>query len=373
MVVWLFIALSVNGQVVKEVFPISKISESFDIASPDWEQANNQDKFYIFQKESYYLHRKHKTKSGFVLPNIKERFSDFELEVKLQLQKHNNKEQAAGLVFMAQENSSGALVLEISQSRAYRLMKWNGGGFEYISGEDKKSGWVRTKAIANAQKDVLLKVRCADRKYDIYINDQYIATFAELAFKVGKVGLIIEPDTKVAIDDFSVKVPRSAPSDSLDQPLRIDSVTNDEILTQVIIRLRAQLNDKDQSIESLQQQLISCSEALNNKLDQPVPGSIDSTEYKSLQQKLRAEKAKNAKLKEQYDELLAFKQVVQQYENGDIIIGLSEVISKEKAKNNNLKQQNATLENEKDYLLKRIEEMTKELEKLKFELNLIEE
>jgi hypothetical protein len=194
-----------------------------------------------------------------------------------------------------------------------------------------KKGWIKnTFAVSKTYNKIT--VRTHDRVYDLYINDRFIMTFSEIELGKGLFGLYIGPDSRASFEFVKVLGEESAGSKEFDPAI---DKSEEATLTQIIVKMRNDLNQKEKEIEDLKTQLRNC---------QSRPGSITTDtatlrryrevaaqnrqfemENEILKTELLKAKAENARLAK-------FKEEVQKQESGDIIINLTNMVSSQKDK-----------------------------------------
>lgn len=207
-----FLLFSIPGsaQLVKESFTESYYTDNFESDKGNWKVVSNADNLFLIQDGQYILRRKNTTSSYSVFTSWKNPLSSFELSVSLKFEKTNGAESSAGLIFMAQEDGSGAFVFEINGQQQYRLKQLVGLNYKFLTGDAKNKGWVKSELITGPDQYVNLQVRTSNRNYDILVNSKYLFSFTELAYKSGSIGLTVGPSTELRVDQFSVNGPPAA-------------------------------------------------------------------------------------------------------------------------------------------------------------------
>lgn len=201
-----FILLSkpVRSQFVKETFSEPLYIDNFSSDAGNWKIQSNADNLFVIQDGEYLLKRKNTSTGYSVFTNWKTTTPSFEIDVRLSLEKSADKESSAGIIFMAQEDGSGAFVFEINNAQQYRLKQLVGVNYRLLTGENKSNGWVNSAFLSLPNEPNLIQIRCSERNYDLYINQHYLISFTELAYKSGKTGINIGPASSVRVDSFSI-------------------------------------------------------------------------------------------------------------------------------------------------------------------------
>lgn len=195
---------SAHSQLVNAEFTDVIYKEDFETDKGDWKVLSNAENLFIIQEGNYILNRKNKNSAYSIFPIWKNNRNAFEINMNLRFDFGTEKDAAAGLIFMAQEDGSGAFVLEINGQKQYRLKQLVGVNFKILTGNPKLGGWVYSEHLLGSELLNHLQIRMAERNYDVYINRKYIFSFTELAYKSGNIGIAIGPGTQARIDNFTV-------------------------------------------------------------------------------------------------------------------------------------------------------------------------
>lgn len=332
----LFPFLQLSGQQVSKDFSKIKWEENFNIISEQWPATYTSDNFFIIQNGNYELFRKN-DKSGFYIfqDNVNDEFDYFELNTIVSFGSNSNKKQSVGLVFQAQANGSGALILEVNQKREFRLKRLSTAGEQYLTGSVNKKGWVKSKR--NLKKSInKIKIKTYEKIYDVYLNDKYVYTFTEIEFSKGKVGVYIGPNSKANVDFLQLNV--SDDYNISNQNPGTD-VNEEKSFQQIIVKLRESINKKQKEIDELESQLMTCNRTKN--IDTSVLRIMkeSSNRVAFLEKKVTKIEDTLVMLKLENYRLNEFRKSVQEQENGDIIINLTNINSKQKSQIENLESQ----------------------------------
>ncbi len=195
---------TVNAQFVKETFSEPLYMDNFASDKGDWKVMSNADNLFLIQDGEYLLNRKNVSTGYSVFTDWMLAVPSFEIAVQMKLEKSSDKESSAGIIFMAQEDGSGAFVFEFNNQQNYRLKQLVGVNYRLLTGENKNNGWVNSPYVNTTVGMNLIQVRCSNRNYDVYINQHYLFSFTELAYKSGKLGITVGPSSLVRVDSFSV-------------------------------------------------------------------------------------------------------------------------------------------------------------------------
>ncbi len=348
------------GQEVQKDFTKILLDENFNNGDKNWNSTFNVDNLFIAQNGYYELFRRSKKSGYFLLPNDKIEYGSFELETSITFAEHDNRKQSAGILLMAKDNSSGLLV-EINQKKEFRIMRiYNDRQVPKMGGGN---GWVKAPAYLTKTLNVIT-IKTYDKVYDLFINGQFVVSFTEIELNKGMVGLYIGADSKAKYDYLRIK------GEEKTDLTTIEVNTNKEeekSFTQIIINLKNQINKKDKEIDELKSKLkLANNGAINNSNKDT--GIIN--ERNKLAAKVNQLESENQDmqlqliaLEEEKKKLEDFKASVQAgQENGDIIINLTNMVSNQKTKIEELEQKNKSLNDENNGLFLETKDLTKQLD-----------
>ncbi len=205
----LFAPLLAKPQLVKEEFTISSFNEQFDEDKGTWRNMSTSDNLFLIQEGEYLLRRKNPASGYSIFSTWKNMLPAFSLMASVKLEDSKNEEASVGLIFMAQADGSGAFVFEFNPKGQYRLKQLVGLNFKLLTGDAKTNGWVNSDALNPLGQYNLVEVRTAKRNYDIYVNQKYLLSFTEIAYKTGDIGIAIGAATKARLDFIMVNEPKS--------------------------------------------------------------------------------------------------------------------------------------------------------------------
>lgn len=353
----LFLFFSVNGfaQTVNEKFDKLDLSENFDTSSGMWTFLANNENLFLVQDGEYILNRKTTVSPFAVMANYNYDALAYKMVVSMKIEKSVDESGSIGIIFMAQEDGKGGFLFEVNKAGLYRLRQIIGGSYKYLTGDSKTGGWAKTNFTNPLNVYNLVEIKTANRKYDISLNNQYLMSFEEIAYKTGKFGVIIGPGSKGKMD-FLYLFSSSKFAEASDTP------TTEQGKTQNNTNTQSKENSPDiialaESIIKLKTQ-INKLQAENDDLKKTID-AIRSADDESEQQKKNYEKniklleKENAASEASYDSLLKVNQSLLKYkdmvagnENSDLIITLSKNLKSEKEKTQLLTDSIASLKAE---------------------------
>ncbi|TAH43584.1 MAG: hypothetical protein EYC69_02320 [Bacteroidetes bacterium] len=198
-----------KAQLVSEKFTDTIFSDNFESDKGIWKIMSNGDNLFLIQDGKYLLQRKNPKSSYSVFPKWNNPASAFEITANFVLESTEGPESGVGIIFMAQADGTGAFVLEINSKKQFRLKQLVGVNFKLLTGQIKTNGWVDSGFLNGVNETNLLQVKASARNYDVYINQNYVLSFTELAYKTGNIGISAGPSSKFLVDQISVYIMES--------------------------------------------------------------------------------------------------------------------------------------------------------------------
>lgn len=205
----LVFAASVDGkaQLVKQSFTESALNEDFGTDSDLWMTASNTDNFFVIQNGEYILRRKNFLTGYTIFPKWENQLSAYSITAAIKLLGNSGDDASAGIIFMAQPDNRGALMVEFNKMRQFRIRQLVGVNYKLLTGDKKNSGWVPSSFILEGDVYNKIEIRTSEKNYDILFNNNLLTSFTELAYKNGRAGIILGPATNADMDYFNVNIP----------------------------------------------------------------------------------------------------------------------------------------------------------------------
>ena len=284
-----------NAQLVKETFPRKAFEDSFDEDKGNWRSVSTSDNLFLIQDGGYMIRRKNAFSGYSIFTSWKNKLQAFSIRTSIKLEDTKNEEASAGLIFMAQEDGSGAFVFEFNPKGQYRLKQLVGVNYKLLTGEQKTGGWTESDALSPAGQYNLLEIRMSKRNYDLYVNEKYLLSFTEIAYKSGDIGFSIGASSKARVDFIQVnepddgsnaamipsgKVSEADPSTRPSEPAPVkqgDTGNSTDVILKLVDQVSALTIENQQlrdSVQVLKKQLRAANRSLN-ALKQAAPA--DST------------------------------------------------------------------------------------------------
>jgi hypothetical protein len=313
------------AQSISKVFRTVQWEENFKSINGVWSQTSTAQNAFLQTEEGYNIWRKNEINGFVLLPQRDDTYDFFETSVSFEFDKKQGKKQHAGIVMQAQEGGTGAVIVELNRRKQYRIRRVTNN--RYVNITEGKDGWIKNKSI-NSKSDFILKVVTKDRLYDVYVNDKFITTFTEVEYTQGHIGLYVGESSRAIFKQLIIKSDEESDNFLNTGP----ALTQQEILTQSIIKLRETINKKDQQIARLENEVRQGKGAVSqdsatiaNLSELRSNARKQSSEISSLQ-------TQNEALMQQVKNLQAFKNEIKASESGDIIINFTNLTTSLKQK-----------------------------------------
>lgn len=355
------------GQEINKEFTKLLLYEQFNQVDKTWSSTFNADNLFIAQNGYYELFRKSKKSGYYLFSNSGEEYTSFQLEAAVSFGEHKNKKQSAGLVMMAQAETSGGILVEVNQKREYRIMKITKDKQTPLIGAG--TGWFKAPAIIT-KTDNTIVVKTYDKVYDLYINGQYLKSFTDIELNKGKIGIYVGADSKVKFDYLKILAEEKKDLNTLSST---DAKSIEESFTQIIVKLKDQINKKDKEIDDYKTRLKLCENgsgaARGN--DTAIIGQRNrlADQVETLDIENENLKTQLAQMEEELNELKAFKKGIEKgNEDGDIIINLTNMVATQKTSIEALEKKNKSLNDENNSLFMETKDLTTQLDKVTVEL-----
>lgn len=342
---WLLTAaMPSRGQLVNEKFDRLDLSENFDTASDRWTFLSNNENLFLVQEGEYILNRKAPEKPFALIANYDYNEQAFKLVTAVKIEKTADQNGSIGVIFMAQNDGNGGFIFEINAEKQFRLRQIVSGSYKFMTGDEKNGGWTKSNSLNGLNAYNVIDIRTSNRNYDIYVNNNLLLSFTEIAYKTGRFGFIVGPATRAKTDYFYLFSAMQANEITKTQDGSTTSGTPDIIeLAESIIKLKTQINKLQAENEDLKRNLENKKTADNEDENER---KLKDRTILDLQKKLAKKDASFDSLMKVNEGLLKYKNLVAGNENSDLIITLSKSVKAEKEKNQQLSDSLKTLKAE---------------------------
>jgi hypothetical protein len=342
-----FIPMAGFCQEVTKEFNKVYFEENFESANDLWLQTFNIDNLFVAQNGSYDLVRKNSQTGYFILPNLTQEYASFEIQAGIKFDQNKNKKASAGILLKANKAQSSGILIEVNVNKEYKISRIYSD--KIVSLSAGKKGWVKNSfAISKTYNTISVKTH--DMVFDLYINNRFITSFSEIELGKGLFGLYIGPDSRASFDFVKVLGEEGPQTEDFNPSTDKEQ---EATLTQIIVKMRNDLKQKEKEIEELSTQLRNC---------QSRPGNISTDtstlrKYREVAEQNRQLDMENEilktellKAKAENARLTKFKEEVQKQESGDIVINLTNMVSSQKEKLEQTEAEKKTLALEKKQL-----------------------
>jgi hypothetical protein len=362
--IWMFsTGIFAFGQEINKEFTKVVLNEQFNQVDKTWSNTFNADNLFIAQNGYYELFRKSKKSGYYLFSNSAEEYTSFQLEASVSFGEHKNKKQSAGIVVMAQAETSGGILIEINQKKEYRILKITKDKQTPLIGAG--NGWFKG-GTAITKTDNTIVIKTYDKVYDLYINGQYLKSFTDIELNKGKIGIYVGSDSKVKFDYLKILTEDKKDLNTLSST---DAKSIEESFTQIIVKLKDQMNKKDKELDEYKTKLKLCESGgggMRNS-DTALLGQKNrlANKVESLDIENENLKTQLAQMEEELNQLKDFKQGIEKgNEDGDIIINLTNMVSTQKTTIEDLEKKNKSLNDESNSLFLETKDLTKQLDKV---------
>ena len=326
----------VQAQTVNEKFDRLDMSENFDTSSGMWTFMSNSENLFLVQEGEYILNRKGPEKPYAIIANYDYNQPAFKMVTSLKIEKANDQNGSVGVMFMAQNDGNGGFIFEINTLKQFRLRQIVSGSYKYLTGDAKSGGWVKSNFINNLNVYNLLELRFSQRNYDIYLNNNLLMSFTEIAYKSGRFGYIVGPGSRAKIDFlylFSASGKGEQTTSGGNSNQQQEGSPDVIQLAESIIKLKTQINKLQAENEELTRNLESVKSADQEDANER---KLKDKTITDLQKQMVKKEASFDSLLKVNQALLKYKEMVAGNENSDLIITLSRSVKTEKEKNKQL-------------------------------------
>lgn len=329
-----------SGQQVFTKFDKVVLYDDFSFASNRWEQKNSASESFLVSDGNYVIKRLKDNFFAISVPNEKSEYDNFEVVTSIKLDAGKKQRHVTGgLVMKAQKSGDGALILEINTKKEYRVRILQSGNTFTLFG-DKNDGWQKSGHLFPYGFNEI-KVITSGNEFDLYFNKKFERSIIETTFDAGRIGFFAGPLSSVKVNFVIVRTNgASTPAQNTTE------APSDETYTELALVFKAKIDKQQKEIDELNDALYKCKSSLN----------LDTTavaENKTLREQnvLLSEKAQKLegeleRAKERMSYLESMRADIENNTNGDLILNLTDLLAKEKNKNQQLNEEVERLKKE---------------------------
>ena len=188
---------------VENEFKYKVIHEDFSNKEHDFPIVRENENYFIIDENEYLIIRENNDSEYAIILDESLTENSY-LKTSLRLGPSKDDNSSIGIISRANNNFSQALVVEINKEGRYRVKQLNNNNYIYFTGNKKKYGWVRNKAINKEDEYNTLEIIDKKDKIIIKINNHFICEFKSDLTQKGYSGVLIGPDTKARIKYFNL-------------------------------------------------------------------------------------------------------------------------------------------------------------------------
>ena len=267
-------------EVLKSEFKYKIINEDFSSKEHDFPIVRENENYFIIDENEYLIIRENNDSEYAIILDESLTENSY-LKTSLRLGPSKNDNSSIGIISRANNNFSQALVIEINKEGRYRIKQLDNSNYIYFTGNKKRHGWVRNKAINKEDEYNTLEIIDRKDKIIIKINNHFICEFKSDLTQKGYSGILIGPDTKARIKYFNLNSDKTK-----DTKIEITQ----ENLKNTNKKSKNEFSDLDYKFDIDQEYL--------EKLGKSLEEGIDSLETKIEEQEkiIKNLKSKNSKI-----------------------------------------------------------------------------
>jgi hypothetical protein len=327
-----------TGQNVFTKFEKVVMYDDFSYVSNRWEQKNSSSESFIISNNVYTVKRVKDTYFAITLPNETDEYANFELVTSIKMESTvDGKLSSGGLVLKAQKSGDGAIILEINNQKAYRLLIMVNGKIQPLFG-NKDLGWHKSRNL-NESTFNEIKIVTFGNEFDIYFNKKFERTFIETTFDVGRIGYYVGAKSGISCDYLILRANESESPDDAS----VSSSNGDETYTELALVFKTKIDKQRMEIDKLSEELNICRSSLSMDTSAIGENKVLNKENRELNRKVVQLEAEVEQSRERLSYLESMKEDIENDTNGDVILNLTELLSKQKSKNEDLKKENEKL------------------------------
>jgi hypothetical protein len=348
------ISLQIYGQPGKDVKLSEKVFYS-DFNEEDksvWPLKNNQYYSFYIQNGKYHLSCLATDKRTYLLPKGATIAEVFRIEATVAHDNSSDGEGTFGIAVDVQEGLSGGFIFETNRSRQYRVTLIEGAGkYKYLTGTEKKEGWVTYKDMNKPGKSNRLGVIRQNSNLRFTINKDEVFTTPVEHGKKGQSGLFISGKMTSEVNDYTIfgpSLPETEPAPdepvvqtdagtNTDEVIKNDNTTPTEdltALTNALLECRrnsqslaGKLDNAELETRQLKSKNKELTDFIGSHLDTRLQAEVDKQKKKTEELLLE-----NFNLLTENNQLKSFKKNIEGGKEGDLVLVLSEKLAKEQEK-----------------------------------------
>jgi hypothetical protein len=373
----LIISLShfTNGQNIFSNFTDTVTYDNFETNKYNFPQKYTALELSIIENSQYRIKRSSNDGKSISYLKLDDPLYAYEVSATLEVPKGNSKTASGGLVLNGQTAVNGAILLEINNKKRFRVSKIYNEQSRYLVGNPKDNGWVKSKKLNKGGKNVV-GVKVEDGYFDIYFNGIYAYTAYDTQFEDGRVGIFASANSEIIATNFLVKKKKSKLTGTVtsdnDQQDDSNNDNSDPAFQEVILFFKTKIDQQQVTISSLQTEVDRCKSMLNYDTTLVARSTELELNNRILSNKLDSTSRELTRNKKRLIYLESLKEDIEAGSNGDLVLNLTTILADVKRDNKKLKTEAGALKTTNDLLRKDNEVLLREIDRMKYMLDLKE-
>lgn len=354
-------------------FKDTVVYDDFTYDQKTFPQKYNTQEISTIDNSTYRVKRMSPDGKSIIYLNYTNELATYEASIDIELVK-SKEIPSGGLVVHGQTTRNGAIFIEINCNKQFRVLKQSGESFRLLSGSPNQSGWIKSKSLRKKGTNNIT-TRVSKGYIDIYFNDIYTYTSYDLEFQDGKLGLFVSANAEALIHSFTLKKEenRILPIEEQTTKSTDKEGNSDPAFEEVILLFKTKIDKQQVEIKRLSKDIEKCRAKLNYDTNLVAKSAEIEVRNKKLNSQLDSTSSALNKAKRRLEYLESFKENIESGSNGDLVLSLTSILSDVKKENNDLKSKLNLATNENEKLKKENQILLREVERLKYLINLREE
>jgi flagellar biosynthesis chaperone FliJ len=361
----------IYGQSVLTNFTDTAVYDDFSSNTYNFPQKYNALEISIIEEGNYRIKRMSSEGQSLAYLKAEKPFYGYEVSANMTISNISNSSRG-GLILNGQTDNSGAIIVELNTNRQFRAYKLNNSQFRLLSGSPKNDGWIKNKLI-NKKGSSKLSVKVEGGYYDIYINDNLVYTLFDTQFDGGRVGITAGEQSEILVSDFTVKKEKStltSLSDNNTTTTKNGNMSGDASFQEVILLFKTKIDQQQVTLAKLQREVDQCRSMLTYDTALVSTAKQLEIDNKYLHNKLDSTSRKLSANKKRLKYLESLREDIEKGANGDLVLNLTSILADIKKENNVLQTKADITEDYNLQLKKDNEVLLREIERMKYLLNI---
>jgi len=360
-----------KGQNVFSKFPKISVQDNFETNNNNLPQKYNSQEISIIENGNYRIKRI--SNLGRSISYLKMDKELFTYSVSATISIANGT--GGGLILNGQSTINGGIFVELNGKKRFRIIKTSGEQVRLLSGKPKDQGWVKSSNINKKGYNELM-VRVEDGNYDIYINGKFTYTTFDDQYKSGRVGIVADAASELFVSEFTLMTKADALTSGLSGSGGNDgtqsSNSGDPAFEEVVLIFKTKIDQQQVTINTLQREVDKCKSMLNYDTSLVTRSAYLEQNNRTLSFRLDSTTRELSKSIKRLEYLESMKADIEKGNNGDLVLSLTSILANVKKENAALEAEHKKAQDRNAILKKDNEVLLREIERMKYMLNLKE-